>query len=125
MATLILVTCLPLVIISTKPFRPLRSSAVRQIDHLGQFLDLSGGKISIAHATLGSAKRSDQRNEKHRCAIMPRVEVSGIANLAQNSNKDFHQRPSESGSRPKNPFLRSTQYPYIHMRFPGKKGEGV
>src|ERR1700683_2136211 len=99
--------------------------AVRQIDHLGQFLDVRGGKISIAHATPCSAKRSDQRNEKHRRAIMPRVEVSGIANLAQNSNQDFHQRPSESGSRPKNPFLRSTQYPYIHMRFPGKKGEGV
>src|SRR5271163_1505610 len=92
--------------------------AVRQIDDLGQFLDMSGGKISIAHATLCSAKRSDQRNEKHRRAIMPRVEVSGIANLAQNSNQDFHQWPSESGSRPKNPFLRSTQYPYIHMRFP-------
>src|SRR5271167_4039257 len=92
--------------------------AVWQIDDLGQFLDMSGGKISIAHATLCSAKRSDQRNEKHRRAIMPRVEVSGIANLAQNSNQDFHQWPSESGSRPKNPFLRSTQYPYIHMRFP-------
>src|ERR1700677_4364356 len=92
--------------------------AVRQIDHLGQFLDVRGGKISIAHATPCSAKRSDQRNEKHRRAIMPRVEVSGIANLAQNSNQDFHQWPSESGSRPKNPFLRSTQYPYIHMRFP-------
>ncbi len=90
----------------------------------GQFPDVSGGKISIAHATISSAKRSDQRNEKHRRAIMPRVEVSGIANLAQNSNQDFHQSPSESGSRPKNPFLRSTQYPYIHMRFPWPKGGG-
>src|SRR5271155_5521861 len=100
--------------------------AVWQIDDLGQFLDMSGGKISIAHATLCSAKRSDQRNEKHRRAIMPRVEVSGIANLAQNSNQDFHQWPSESGSRPKNPFLRSTQYPYIHPNWglgpPGRLG---
>src|SRR5277367_3430247 len=87
---------------------------------------MSGGKISIAHATLCSAKRSDQRNEKHRRAIMPRVEVSGIANLAQNSNQNFHQWPSESGSHPKNPFLRSTQYPYIHMRFPcARAGEGA
>jgi hypothetical protein len=32
---------------------------------LAQFLDVSGGKNSMAHATLCSAKRSDQRNEKH------------------------------------------------------------
>src|ERR1700692_4924357 len=92
--------------------------AVRQIDHLGQFLDVSSGKISIAYATLCSTKRSDQRNEKHRRAIVPRVEVSGIANLAQNSNQDFHQRPRESGSPSQESFFALSAIPYIHMRFP-------
>ncbi len=56
---------------------------MQQIDHLRQFLDVSGGKISIAHATLCSAKHGDQRNEKHRRAIMPRVEVSGITRTSR------------------------------------------
>src|SRR3984957_10623152 len=100
--------------------------AVRQIDHLGQVLDVSGGKISIAHSNLCSAKRSDQRNKKNRRTIVPRVEVSGIANLAQNSNQDFHQRPRESGSPSQESFFALSAIPYTHMRFPCRShGEGL
>jgi len=99
--------------------------AMRQVDDLAKIALVRLGEIGNIHHALGPAQSRHQRNEQHRTAIVPRVQVTRVLNVAQNRNQRFHRQPPESGSHLKNRFLASAQYPYAQMRFPCReRGEG-
>jgi hypothetical protein len=83
--------------------------AMAQIDDLGRSASLTEAKSANIHAGFRPAQSRDERDEQHWRAFVPRVEITRIANLAQNGNQRFHQEPPESGSLF---FYRSRNPPY-------------
>lgn len=55
---------------------------MRQIDDRGEIALVGGGEIGDIDAVLGPAPRRHQRDEQHRRAIVPGVDLARIVNLA-------------------------------------------